>query len=696
MKHIVRKGLAAGLLMLLLFGTGGVQAQQVTKWLAAGSLNNWFSNMGCEIEVGRSSAADQQDGLQWPAWYPYQDCQAAKGLWIGATNFKDGAGTTWPYKVVHVGPRVRGTGEFYPVKFEMVSKYAPPDVLANGNVSEGKTIDNDRVDPTQKADRMIINEVNTAIGITMTRKIMQFSNQFHDNYMIFDYTFTNTGNTNADPAIELPTQTVTGLYFYWQYRYSPVADVRYVIGNATSWGKNAMNDTRGDGYKPLGVEDADDAVNVPEASYSSPHMRIQYTYHGKFPPFTQYDNIGGPIWVPYYDKTDTTGRLGAPQFVGHVTIHADKSSTDHTDDFAQPSTTSWEGSDEPNTSGNDQFNISRMTSEYTEWMQRGHKTPRHVWKIEPGGKFDEPTGDPADNTPGGFSSADGYGPYTLGPGQSVHIVIAEGAAGLSREACITYGRQFKAGQLTPKAKNDLVLSGKDSLFQTFRRAIANYKTNFGIPAAPPPPSFLSVDDGFPVNIAWDVSNPSDPNIKGFRVYRAVGRYDGNFVPVATLGPGDRGFKDASVERGVAYYYYVVTVGDPSLNTGSALTPRDTLFSNRVYTQTFIPVYQKLPRPPGEDMSQIRIVPNPFSARGSNFPDEPDKVAFYNIPGQCRIKVYTELGEAVTEILHTDGTGDAYWNSITSSRQVVVSGIYIVVFENLNTGERSIQKLSIIR
>ena len=84
---------------------------------------------------------------------------------------------------------------------------------------------------------MIINVVNTSIGVTMTRKIMQFSQQFHDNYMIYDLTFTNTGNTNADPAIELPGKTLTGVYFYWQYRYSPVADVRYVIGNPTSWGK---------------------------------------------------------------------------------------------------------------------------------------------------------------------------------------------------------------------------------------------------------------------------------------------------------------------------------------------------------------------------------------------------------------------------------------------------------------------------
>jgi len=61
-----------------------------------------------------------------------------------------------------------------------------------------------------------------------------------------------------------------------------------------------------------------------------------------------------------------------------------------------------------------------------------------------------------------------------------------------------------------------------------------------------------------------------------------------------------------------------------------------------------------------------------------------------------IRIYTELGELIKEIVHNDGTGDAYWNSITSSNQVIVSGIYIVVFENKDTGEKTIKKLVVVR
>ncbi len=81
---------------------------------------------------------------------------------------------------------------------------------------------------------------------------------------------------------------------YFQYRLSVCATTRYVIGNATGWGINAMLDTRGDGVK----NDADDAVNIPGV-YSAPHMRIQYVMARQVSrALRTYDNLGGPIWVP--------------------------------------------------------------------------------------------------------------------------------------------------------------------------------------------------------------------------------------------------------------------------------------------------------------------------------------------------------------------------------------------------------------
>jgi hypothetical protein len=111
------------------------------------------------------------------------------------------------------------------------------------------------------------------------------------------------------------------------------------------------------------------------------------------------------------------------------------------------------------------------------------------------------------------------------------------------------------------------------------------------------------------------------------------------------------------------------------------------------------------------MAGIRIVPNPYNiaAADMQYPGEPDKIMFLNIPGHCLIKIYTENGDLINTISHENGSGDQAWNSITSSRQVVVSGVYIVHFTvtadyvdpitgklKYAKGETSFQKMIIIR
>ena len=684
------KWVAAGLAALLAISVPA-GAQVEIRWMAIGSLNHWFASTGHEIEEGRVSV--QQDGLQWPAYYKYQDVEAASGLWLGVTNWKDATGTTWLQKVVHVGPRVNGLGEFYPVSFKTVSRFQPPTVFADGNASTGGApLSNMTIDPTLKCDRMIINIDNTAIGVTMTRKILAWTQTYNDNYFVYEYTFTNTGQIDASAAAPLSGQTLNGFYVFIQSRYSCTYDGSQEIGNPTSWGINSMNDARGDGVKP-------DPVGQ--------QFRCRYTWQGLYPGFTKYNNIGAPMFTPALpanDPADTVGRLAAAQFVGTVTLHADRSATDSTDDLSQPSTTTYFGSDEklnPPTSNNSQFNTAYMATEYAV-MSAGHKAPRHADVVQPDGAFDVPTGDPSLGTSGGLSNADGYGPYTLAPGQSIHIVCAEAVSGLSREHCVSVGKAFKSGLITTKAKNDSVLTGRDSLFQTFRRAIANYASGYNIPQSPLPPKTLNVQSaGDGVDLSWDVY-PGDPLLQGFRIYRARDRSDGTYSLIASLASSERSYKDTALSRGFDYYYYVVSVG-PTITTdpSNGSTPvGGPLTSNRIMSQTYDKV--NLLRSSVETpLSGIRIVPNPYSIASdiANLrfgATVGDRIAFFNIPGLCKIRIYTETGELIKEILHTNGSGDEYWNSNTSSGQVIVSGVYIVIFENMKTGERAIKKLAVIR
>jgi hypothetical protein len=654
--------------------------------MAVGALHNFFSEMGCEIEEGRPGAR-QQDGLQWPAIYRAQDSQAAKGLWIGATNFTDEIGAPYSHKVVHVGPRVNGIGEFFPTRFEVYSKFEPPKVYVDGVLSYGKPIAHDIVDPDLAADRMIINVTNTQLGITMERKILAFSQQNHENYMIYEYTFTNTGNVDADPQIELADNIVENIYAYFQYRYAPCFNTRGAIGNDSGWGINTMNNARGDG-----------AANI--AQYNDPpeeRFRAQYSWHGYWSnrKSQEYDNIGGPIWIPdsYYVQNgwmadyDTLGRIGAPQFVGVVTLYADDPANIGTDDINQPSTTNYIYSNEPRiTFQNNAYNESWNEEEYTLFMSSGH-SQRHAWVAEPSGNFAEQTSEIPNDA--GFSFGNGYGPYTLARGDSFRIVMAEGAAGLSTERCIDIGKQYKRGEIDAVTKNVAVLTGKDSLFKTFRQAIDNFETGYGIEQPPKPAKTFSVESGGDrITLTWDLYD--DINLAGFRIYRTEGEYDNPFQReklIYEAGRTETSFNDLSPIRGVGYYYYIVSVG------------QNGLVSNQYYTQSYDPAFLK--RPAGEDLSSVRVVPNPYVISSS--PDrlrfgrsEPDKLAFFNIPGQCTIRIYTEIGELIHTIEHTDGSGDEYWKATTSSNQVVVSGVYIAVVTDHVTGKQEVVKFVIIR
>ena len=145
------------------------------------------------------------------------------------------------------------------------------------------------------------------------------------------------------------------------------------------------------------------------------------------------------------------------------------------------------------------------------------------------------------------------------------------------------------------------------------------------------------------------------------------------------------------------YICIVAVGNASDNDGSVHTHPGALKSNMFWTQTYLPAGLK--RSAGASMADIRVVPNPFhlgSEADVRWPDKKDKLGFLDIPGQCTIKIYTQLGELINTIVHTDGSGDEYWDHTTSSRQVIASGLYIAHITDDETGDTAERKFVIVR
>lgn len=628
-----------------------------------GNLQSWYSSLGSELEA-RGPLGDQLEGVNWPAQYGRYDNAAAKSMWIGTTDYVDPTynNTPFPYKVVVAGTRTADpTRMLMPTEFKMVGRFNHPLVIVDGNPATDLDYNDivDEIDPDLPADRVIINKLNSSIGITVTRTMYAFSQENHDNFFIYDYVFENTGI--VDLAGTVVEQTLTDVVFHFQSRYAfgwvPFQEEWYPSNNIT-WGRNSVNHTI--------FEDPD----------SGDPMRATYVWYG---PHSQSIHGCEADWgLPH----PAEGRaLGHPTYAGVVVLHADTSPDDETDDVLQPTTTAHLRSDGDNLSF-DQY-VSSIMATYYENMTRGHPDLTLWEEMQANGIL---CGDQYGGDPGGYSPAQGYGPYTMAPGDDIRIVFAEAVGGIDYEKSTLVGNNWFAGvgpfdlpgggstNDANEYKAAWVQTGEDSLMQAFRRAINTFNNDFAMDEPPQPPSeFLVNSGGDRIILSWNNQAELSDNFAGYQVYRAEGRPDEFFDLIYECGPGTDNptvvnqFEDVTARRGFDYYYYVVSVGTNNLT------------SSKFYTMTNSPAF--LRRPAAETFEDLRIVPNPYHIKARNLQfNSLDRLAFYGLPGFCTIRIYTERGDLINTIEHEDGSGDELWSSTTAARQLVVSGLYIAHIE----------------
>jgi hypothetical protein len=678
MKQMKIKHIAIGI-----FLTAMLQGQidpGINVWIRVGSLQNYFSAWGAERAWNANLGI--YEGLQWPAWYWATDNFVIDRYWLACKDFQDKDGNDWDYKAttfISSAPPEYGA----PISISQTTRFDPPKVDVDGvGITRNPQVDGYH-DESLPYDRKLVNVINTSLGVTVKRVVYAFSQPYHDNYFLTEYILTNTGNIDADDEIELPNQTVKELYWGQMPRYATSREGGYTTDSQMVWGKFQW------------VGHSRDIV------YDGENIRAFWSWLGQGG-VPQHDNIGGPALS---DK----GRLSTPQFAGMAVVFAQKSPSEAVDDPSKLRILGWHAGDTfPSIANEDAAGMQDVWEmmEGTDLFM-GSETPMD-FGIEAPGPSRENRPDLVDgNDGGGAAGFMTFGPYELAFGDSVKLVVVEGISGLERKQCVKIGREWYKKHSNPNAnisyklpdnseindhnlyKNTWFYTGKDSILQTYARAIKNYKSGFGIPEAPRPPSnFYVISGGDRIRLEWTPSpNQSDADFGGYKIYRAVGAVDSFYHEIFACGKGTDNpeivneYDDMSPVRGMSYFYYITAFNDGSNNDGS-FNPAGPIESNRYYTQTTEPAY--LRRPQGTDLDKIRIVPNPFNIETREFQygigDDKDKVMFLNIPGKCTIRIYTERGDLVETLFHNDGSGDHAWNLVSSDRQIVVSGLYIAHFE----------------
>ncbi len=96
------------------------------------------------------------------------------------------------------------------------------------------------------------------------------------------------------------------------------------------------------------------------------------------------------------------------------------------------------------------------------------------------------------------------------------------------------------------------------------------------------------------------------------------------------------------------------------------------------------------------LPNIKVAPNPYFARADLWESSgnPTQLDFIHLPGECVIRIYTLAGDLVNTLAHNNGTGDEAWNLLSSSGQLVASGIYL--FHVTSTAGEFVGRFAVIK
>jgi len=211
---------------------------QELRWIRVGQLQSFFKDYSNECET-EPAGAGSINFFSWPAQYgDNQYTMRAKGFWIGATNFYDPVEKkNKSVKVIGSGPRYDNANllqEIFSKSIKLIGRTKPPLVTVDGSTGSSNSLYDvlDELDPNLPCDRMIVNQYNTSMGISVTRKVLAFTQQNHNNYFIHDYVFKNTGIYNT--AGDTYQQTIANFHIYFNYRqaYNGVT----TNGFSSTWG----------------------------------------------------------------------------------------------------------------------------------------------------------------------------------------------------------------------------------------------------------------------------------------------------------------------------------------------------------------------------------------------------------------------------------------------------------------------------
>ncbi len=674
------------------------------------------------------------DDLLTTTYYPGGFLRQA-GILVGNRNWKDATGKFWPYHVTGHCPG-SSTLSDNPFQFNIpdedgvsikrIFSYPPPQIIINGMHCEpawgalGDEVAPDKVWGT--ADVMIECHWRLSNGMDVYQRNLAWSQPLLDDFVIWDLTFVNTGNTDRDEKIERPGQTLDSVVIFRHYDAMPNGGL-YPFA---SWAGVTENN-----YRHLGTLGHDS-------------LRINYLALARKADH-EHDSYGDKCEKDWGGDVNLEDGCG---WTGHVILFAPKNTqvpqtypiadVAASNDPAQPSMHSTiEGgyacSDVENlldtadhretyrimrmgihgyedTTVSECQNVYDMSRMYNVYDTTA--TGASTYYDQPQdrmGELEITRGEiyPRDWDYYTFSTTPKFsiGPYNMEYLDTLRIVFAIVAGAVDRKTTYVlsemrangeardfqwvsemdsatirkeYERRdriaklfgdkvYMDGGLNEIATDYVISTGKDSLFENGMSARRAFNLNYDIPASPAPPSEFVVESRDDmIKLSWSYESeaygdytPSD--LAGFNIYRTVGATLYEKAGEAVKGDWELVDSVGPDERTFADTEGLVRGYDYYYSITAVSTAG--VESGRWMTMTVEPFKATLLDPVEVTLDSCRVVPNPLNIRDPRQQlDEPNKIGFRRLTEKCTIRIFTESGELIKTLKH-DGGGSEDWQII---------------------------------
>ncbi|MEG8989750.1 hypothetical protein VJY32_08225 [Ignavibacteria bacterium 4148-Me] len=579
-------------------------------------------------------------------------------------------------------------------------------------------------------EEMYYTEIPTVTGITIKQRSMAWSYPGFSDFIIYDYVFKNTGDM-VIPSLNKTMNYQQTLNEVWIVFHSGISvstkgtlnfhyDPNQFLNSAAPAG----------GFGGYGGKPGSDIYHIEDDNNGDGKGIIFYSrdYNGGREP-VPWDKW--PVKQNWRDllrlKPEWEPELQDPACFGWVILYRDSpQNSSFSDPFdADPTYFSVYTDEGDNFKGQDlDFNEFFGFNKFKE--QFFYDFARHSYRRPNDGK-----------TYAWYTAS--FGPYTLAPGDSVRLIIAEIAGQMDMKE-IAMGdpmHHFPDSSISAIRRN--VNAVRQAIKWGFGANINGINLAADVPEPPPAPNCKAVNasigsDTAIIAIQWDklaettkISDKSGnifydgvSDLSGYRIFRTDDErgiwellIDIPRTELHKYWNSEKNlyeYLDKDLHFGFGYYYYVqaynskpktwISANGTVVNNLSELKSAD-------YNRTPLTFAKPGPVDITQNDFNVFVVPNPY-IEGSidySFGQLSDKkIEFRNLPERATIRIYNLAGELVKTLHHGPDTygnlsGSAAWDQKSDSGLLVAPGLYIFVVDSEtkgSEGKRDIGKFMIIR